>query len=132
MGVLDRKMKDVAGMVTTKQAKNAFCTWMTNYRAKYIETGSFTPIVHTCLLVGGIGYTVEWLYRGGKTIAIILTQLLLKYKTNQPTTSMPNITDQALQIASINTSFTFFNLLHNSRSFQIESRELLGHYQWRI
>ncbi len=46
----------------------AFSKWRTSYSAKYFAPGapgkSFVPVVHFMLLIGTIGYTVEWIGLG--------------------------------------------------------------------
>lgn len=64
MTLMDHKLKDLGPKLKSFDIRGAYAGWLHRYHAKYIEPGSFTPIIHCILLVGGIGYAIEWTFKG--------------------------------------------------------------------
>lgn len=62
MSAGDAKLTDVAAKLRDQIPMNRGMFWRAfdSYHKKYIKPGRLTPLVHSMLLVGIIGYTIEY------------------------------------------------------------------------
>ncbi|XXQ30660.1 Mitochondrial F1-F0 ATP synthase subunit like protein [Plasmodiophora brassicae] len=64
MGVMDKTLKDLGSNLSKDKAVSGFGRFVKWYSTKYVETNSFTPVIHVCILVGTVGYSIEYFTKG--------------------------------------------------------------------
>lgn len=58
----ETKVADVAASMRSRVPMNygSFMKGFDWYHAKYIKTGRFTPVIHAMVVIGTIGYAIEY------------------------------------------------------------------------
>lgn len=81
MTLMDHKLKDIGPKLRSFDFRGAYAGWLQRYHANYIVPGKFTPIIHCALLIGGIGYALEWTFKGRTTSAHFALSIRLSFAT---------------------------------------------------